>query len=710
MVSTSLIDCESLEAGCQAILDQIPLTDARAARFIEEYPPTRLFELIGSELLNDTQVVTVSNALSKVFGTAVGVPVLVHADTSLMEATFHAAHPELRRLAVTQFSQLVVMKEEVFRQHGLTANVEDVQRFVLLQLLIAVQQYHVTAAQKYHVTAVQQYHDPDTGVANTALRSLVSCSKHMPNVAHTSFILAITCPLPLIPPQDPDTGVANAAVRSLDPDTGVANMADPGTGIANTAVQSLDPDTGVANTAVRSLVSCSKHIPNAAQAWSPNGEGEVCAQVSALVSHKDSAVRLRVMGLLLEVAGSSDNIREGGQVSALVSHTDSAVRLRVMGLLLEVAGSSDNIREGGLIDPLLRELSDTSDSLSCLATLGLLRDLLEGMQGRTAHTMSSGGDTNGAGTGLMTASNVDQLCSACSLCSPVLPLFSSAPSVLQCSLCSPVLPLFSSAPSVLQCSLCSPVLPLFSSAPSVLQCSLCSPVLPLLLPMLQGPMLFTGAMLAAVALVHRAMCSQVGLETMSESVRCNAATLFGAIKGALSDHGDASVQDEADVLDAVGQLCQNHLAAQMLAEDKDLTLAIASKAVGSSPAAVLLSLLQQPFAELRIAVYRFLTALCFRTWFAAEACRCSPLIDHLLKRSGPASLLPDLPTAATSNITQWHYACLTASLKLSANDADYIHTRTLQTIAEELHEMVRAGPFGSKLVFTAEPQVATAQL
>eukprot|EP00798_Chlamydomonas_sp_ICE-L_P016618 gene16618-22863_t len=83
-------------------------------------------------------------------------------------------------------------------------------------------------------------------------------------------------------------------------------------------------------------------------------------------------------------------------------------------------------------------------------------------------------------------------------------------------------------------------------------------------------------MLAAVALVH-VPCAQGGA---GDDVRVSELPMQRLCRG----HQRALyTTDEADVLDAVGQLCQNHLAAQMLAEDKDLTLAIASNAVRRSP-------------------------------------------------------------------------------------------------------------------------------
>ena len=115
-----------------------------------------------------------------------------------------------------------------------------------------------------------------------------------------------------------------------------------------------------------------------------------------------------------------------------------------------------------------------------------------------------------------------------------------------------------------------------------------------------------------------------------------------------------------------------------------------SNATGG-PAQVLHELLQQPFSDLQLAVYRLAAPLCCRDWFAADVCLHGDLLEHLLDPStGPAALC------------RWRHAvvlCLAhvaaeAHARQQAGEKDLASDATLSKQHDKLYRAAQGGAYG----------------
>jgi Proteasome non-ATPase 26S subunit len=145
-------------------------------------------------------------------------------------------------------------------------------------------------------------------------------------------------------------------------------------------------------------------------------------------------------------------------------------------------------------------------------------------------------------------------------------------------------------------------------------------------------------------------------------------------------------------LGLISALCHlrcSHGGMQVEARLRDLlyTHALPSKDVAKGPAQVVYELLQQPFPDLQVAACRAATALCCRSWFAADVCLHQQMLDMLLD-----------PSQGPADARKWRFGVVLA-LSAAAQKAVMQHSAdegaTLQQSAPRLQMAVQAGPYGS---------------
>ncbi|MEW5306400.1 MAG: hypothetical protein WDW36_008867 [Sanguina aurantia] len=392
---------------------------------------------------------------------------------------------------------------------------------------------------------------------------------------------------------------------------------------------------------------------------------------------------------------------------------ESVVRLRVVELLLGSAGragaaGADRLQRSGLLQPLLWELDNTADVLSCLSALNVVQQLVEGA-----------------------AAPIDQ-----------------DPRRLTRSGGAAAAPQPSSLATVLASLVMPQLLRLLQSSQAALRAG----ALPIATALLRATLQGGGCRGDPDGDAVMADAGDGGSSSSSSSSSSSAATarsLLDGMRGVLDDSGDGGAEVEAAVLDAVGQLGLLRAGAELVLTDPDLAAAMLERALGRAgspdvrvaalhatascagldrannsrttaaailspqaeallrtslyaaagrrtPAEVILPLLQQPFVALRCATYRLTSSLCLRAWFAAEVARSESLMTHLLRNG---------ETGAEG--AHWRHACILALQSTTHREAaaerlwgggslreeDVQYDAALAAVAEVVAAAAAGGPF-----------------
>lgn len=394
----------------------------------------------------------------------------------------------------------------------------------------------------------------------------------------------------------------------------------------------------------------------------------VAAVAEATLVAYTSSDPSRLAALLSEATVS------GRAVRALASSRDTTVRMRLLSTLAGAAAASADagavLASSGIAQQLLKELENAgSDPLAALAALSLLRDLADGCGCGVAGVLAG-------------------------LVAPRLPALAAA-----------------------------------------------------------GPAL-SGALPLVADLLARALeAPQAGAGTHPTAVLATAGPLLSAVASTLDPSGDADAESEAAALDAAARLalpaagaellasapapvvdwiagralgrapspairvaalhCWAHLSGLERAGDtqrRDAALlsppsearlrsavfaACAASGAPQPPAEALLAQLKHPFPDVRVAAYRFLTAMALRPWFAAEVANCVELMARL---TDPAAEIGQQACAwRHSAILALASACQAAATGAADAGSDAaagaVHRSVLAAAAPAVMAAARQGPF-----------------
>ncbi|KXZ46168.1 hypothetical protein GPECTOR_46g237 [Gonium pectorale] len=169
---------------------------------------------------------------------------------------------------------------------------------------------------------------------------------------------------------------------------------DGGGGVAAACCRQLvraltgDADAGVAAAASAALRSYGTSGPAALRTLLAPGSAVAAALAAAAAADAGGTVRLRVLGLALELAAGGAGAATHGSANGHMPHSGLGPGASAAELDERLA----LLRGSGLLDSLLSQLADPRDALASLAALQLLEDLLAAADG--------GG---GAGSGLAAA-------------------------------------------------------------------------------------------------------------------------------------------------------------------------------------------------------------------------------------------------------------------------------------------------------------------
>lgn len=366
----------------------------------------------------------------------------------------------------------------------------------------------------------------------------------------------------------------------------------------------------------------------------------------------------------------------GRSLAQLARSQTPSIQLRAMSCVAAVGSASEAaslaVQRSGLLQPLLAGLAAPDDALACMAALALVKDLVDG-------------------------------------------------------------------------------------SPPAVAALLYRELLPNMPPLLADPTLRSMALPVAASLAHGSLAwrqqhgaAAPGPDAMQTDELSFIESVLSAIRLALDDRRNEGPEAEASALDAAGLLGVSATGAELLSRDAALIRSIAERAMdraptpdvkiaalhaaasiagleraaeaqtrvtamlpepmeaalraavysaaascsGQSPSEAMLALLHQPFAELRVAVYRFMSALALRPWFAAEVSHHAELKSRLLGAGAEAGPGP----------TQWRHSCVmslysTAQAVLTRLPPSHPDVTTygdaLQPLLPALAAAVAAGPYGT---------------
>ncbi|KAL4857298.1 hypothetical protein ACK3TF_002584 [Chlorella vulgaris] len=358
----------------------------------------------------------------------------------------------------------------------------------------------------------------------------------------------------------------------------------------------------------------------------------------------------------------------GSQLAQLAGSADPVLRMRALTLMLALAAQSpaagQAVQGSGLLQPLLQELQDPDDLLSCMAALQLLHD----------------------------AAQQCDAAMAASLAHVVMPYLAA---------------LLVHPEPVLQGGA-------LKAAASLLGASLQAGAAPMAV---DGAVLANGAAGAAAAdplvAALKAVLDVGGVEEVAQEVE-EAALDAVAILGLHAPGAEALLSHPAGVAGDVAYkaLGRPPSPAQRIAALHALAAVAGAERSGRSGKLLCeeaedalreAQQLEQPFLEQRAAVYRCVVALAARDWLAGAVCGHTPLLAFLLNPQSESS----------KQGCEWRHACVCA---LAATIADVAaggigaggaHQAALMDAASSVQAAVRVGPYGSSSTGAAEPLVAT---
>ncbi|KAL4452301.1 hypothetical protein ABPG75_007963 [Micractinium tetrahymenae] len=381
----------------------------------------------------------------------------------------------------------------------------------------------------------------------------------------------------------------------------------------------------------------------------------------------------------------------GQALRRLAACDDPVLRMRSLTLLVALAAQSPAaaaaVRQSGLLEPLLDELRDPDDLLSCMAALQLVRDAAEQCDASMALALQE--------------AVLPRLAALLSHPEPVLRsgTLKAASSLLAASLEAGAGPMAvdggpAAAGNGVPGPADSPAQPLLAALKGVLDVGGAA----------EFPAELEDAALDAVGILG---LQRAGAEALLTSpTRVAADVAYKALGRAPSPaqrvaalHALAAVAG-AERMGRSGKLCS-------LAAEAALRVAVfegaAASSPGATPAEVLLQQLGQPFQEQRVAVYRCLAALAARDWAAGQVCAHAPLLAFLL----------DPKSEVSKQGCEWRHACVSAlaatieDVRAGGLGADGPHAAVLTAAAERVEAAVRAGPYGAGRAGPAEHVVAT---
>ncbi|DBA70859.1 TPA: hypothetical protein ACH3X2_011627 [Trebouxia sp. C0005] len=413
------------------------------------------------------------------------------------------------------------------------------------------------------------------------------------------------------------------------------------------------------------------------------------ALVEALTD-KDTGVGCEAAAALQQYGSTQQGFQDlispqgaGQQLSAVLACSNPVVRMRAIALVIGLGGQSENsvkaLQQSGLLQPLVKELTNVQDPLTCLSALSLLKEQVEQASSSRLQSLLAN----------FFLPHLEQLLrQADSIVKPMAMQVAAALSAVavKASTTSTQEGSKSSMPACMVISSIKQVLDVngrddFSVAEEQAALDALSE-----LGMQQGG---AQAILLHPCQVIQDVTNKALGRAPSSDVTLAAvhalATIAGAERSAAVVSSAAEEALKAAVYD--GAACSSHQ---------------------GGPAHVLLAYLEQPFTDLRIAAYRLATALGLRAWGAGEMCLHPGLLHHLCN-----------PKTETSRQgCQFRYACLqalaaTTRSVLSASDtaSDVTAREILTASAPTIQLGVSQGVYGSGQGRAAimEHQVATMQ-
>ncbi|KAL0018991.1 hypothetical protein WJX79_000081 [Trebouxia sp. C0005] len=355
------------------------------------------------------------------------------------------------------------------------------------------------------------------------------------------------------------------------------------------------------------------------------------ALVEALTD-KDTGVGCEAAAALQQYGSTQQGFQDlispqgaGQQLSAVLACSNPVVRMRAIALVIGLGGQSENsvkaLQQSGLLQPLVKELTNVQDPLTCLSALSLLKEQVEQASSSRLQSLLAN----------FFLPHLEQLLrQADSIVKPMAMQVAAALSAVavKASTTSTQEGSKSSMPACMVISSIKQVLDVngrddFSVAEEQAALDALSE-----LGMQQGG---AQAILLHPCQVIQDVTNKALGRAPSSDVTLAAvhalATIAGAERSAAVVSSAAEEALKAAVYD--GAACSSHQ---------------------GGPAHVLLAYLEQPFTDLRIAAYRLATALGLRAWGAGEMCLHPGLLHHLCN-----------PKTETSRQgCQFRYACLQA--------------------------------------------------
>lgn len=420
---------------------------------------------------------------------------------------------------------------------------------------------------------------------------------------------------------------------------------------------------------------------------------ERCRIAGALVealTDKDTGVSCDAAAALHQYGSSEQGFQDlispqgaGQQLSAVLASHDPVVRMRGIALSISLGGQNEAsvkaLQHSGLLRPLVQEITNEQDPLTCLAALSLLKEQVE---------QASSGKLQSLLADFFLPHLEQLLTRADSLVKPMAMQVAASLSAAVVNTRPPE--------SEAQHQKSSAASATISSAKHVLD--------------INGREDFSVAEeQAALDALSELGMQQQGAEAVllhsSHVIQDIASKALG--RAPSPDVTLAAVHALATIAGA-----ERSEAVLMPTAEESLKTAIYDGALSGGrqggPAQALLGFLEQPFTDLRVAAYRLTTALALRAWGAGEICLHQDLLPHLCN-----------PKSETSRQgCEFRYACLqalAATTRSVSSSTDTSREATAQDImmasAPAIQAAISQGVYGSGQGRAAimEHQVATMQ-
>lgn len=378
----------------------------------------------------------------------------------------------------------------------------------------------------------------------------------------------------------------------------------------------------------------------------------------------------------------------GAALRALAGSADPVLRMRSLTLLVALAAASpaaaQAVRQSGLLEPLLQELQDPDDLLSCMAALQLVRDAAEQCDTGMALALQEAVAPR-LGTLLQHPEPVLQsgaLRAAASLLAASLEAGVGPMAVDDAGAEAAGNGIGPGGAAALPASAAAAAQPLLAALKTVLDVGGAQEFAPEL----------EEAALDAVGIL--------GLQRLGAEVLLSDGTAVAndvAYKALGRSPSPAQRLAALHTLATLAGAERSGRSGKLLAPAAEDALRVAvfegagAAWAGASPADVLRQQLDQPFLEQRVAVYRCLAALAARDWMAGQVCSHTALLAFLC----------DPQSEASKQGCEWRHACVQ---QLAATISDVLggglgaggpHHAVLAAAAQRVQAAERGGPYGA---------------